>query len=30
MKTGGSKSYRGIDKPNIEKLDQAFVEVPSK
>jgi hypothetical protein len=30
MKTGGSERYRGIDKTNLERLGQAFVEVPSK
>jgi hypothetical protein len=30
MKTGGSKRLRGIGKTNLERLDQALVEVPSK
>jgi hypothetical protein len=30
MKAGGSKRQRGIDKTNLERLDQTFVEVLSK
>jgi hypothetical protein len=30
MKIRSSKTYRGIGKTNIERLDQALVEVPSK
>jgi hypothetical protein len=30
MKARGSKRKRGVGKTNLERLDQAFVEVPSK
>jgi hypothetical protein len=30
MKTGGSKRKREICKTNLERLDQALVDVPSK
>jgi hypothetical protein len=30
MKIGGTKRYRGIGETNLERLDQDFVEVPSK
>jgi hypothetical protein len=30
MKAGGRKRYRGVDKTNLESLDEDFVEVPNK
>jgi hypothetical protein len=30
MKAGGSRRYRVVGKTNLERSDQAFVEVPNK